>query len=76
MRSHCHSVTLGQMWKDYLERTLKELSNALFRGALALFVPEICAEGTARRGCAKFSVPVTNKPLLALAESKNRFKTF
>ena len=35
-------LTLGQIWENYSERALIGLSNALFRGAVALLVPELC----------------------------------
>ena len=34
-------LTWGQIWEHYSERSVKGLSNALFRGAVALSVPEI-----------------------------------
>ena len=37
----------GQIWGHVGERALKELSNALFRGAVALLVPELAV------GCSK-----------------------
>ena len=37
-------LILGQICGHVGERALKELSNALFRGAVALLVPELCAD--------------------------------
>ena len=37
-------LILGEIRGHFIERTLKGLSNALYRGALALMVPELCAD--------------------------------
>ena len=37
-------LTLGQNWEQHSESPLKELSNALFCSAVALLVPDLCAD--------------------------------
>ena len=37
-------LTVGQIWENYSERALMRLSNALFRGAVALLVSELCVD--------------------------------
>ena len=37
-------LTVGQIWENYSERVLIGLSNALFRGAVALLVSELCVD--------------------------------
>ena len=37
-------LILDQIWGHAIKRALKELSNALYCGAVALLVPELCAD--------------------------------
>ena len=37
-------LTLGQIWGRVSDRALKELSNAFFCDAVALLIPELCAD--------------------------------
>ena len=37
-------LTVGQIWEYYSERALIGLSNALFRGAVALLISELCVD--------------------------------